>query len=100
MVDAMKICIQLAQTPPFQKYGVSLWDAAFPGCEIYKMWSDQYLACMARSYTSTLYHPVGTCKMGAVDDPSAVVDPRLRVKNIRNLRVADASIMPKIVSGK
>ncbi len=51
----------------------------------------------ARRTAVTIYHPTGTCKMGT--DPMAVVDPRLRVRGIDRLRVADASIMPRIVSG-
>ena len=51
----------------------------------------------ARKTSVTIYHPTGTCKMGV--DPDAVVDPRLRVKGTKGLRVADASIMPIIVSG-
>lgn len=47
----------------------------------------------------TIYHPVGTCKMGPAEDQTAVVDPRLKVYGIGNLRVIDASIMPTIVSG-
>ncbi|KAG8332573.1 hypothetical protein J6590_020079 [Homalodisca vitripennis] len=47
----------------------------------------------------TIYHPVGTCKMGPYKDPEAVVDAQLRVYGVPNLRVADASIMPTIVSG-
>lgn len=52
-----------------------------------------------RTYTMTIYHPAGTCKMGPDTDPEAVVDPGLRVRGISNLRVIDASIMPDIVSG-
>ncbi|WP_134725435.1 GMC family oxidoreductase [Paracoccus luteus] len=51
----------------------------------------------ARMNSTTIYHPTGTCRMGA--DASAVVDPRLRVRGVRGLRVADCSIMPEIVSG-
>lgn len=47
----------------------------------------------------TIYHPVGTCKMGPKWDKGAVVDPRLRVYGVGGLRVIDASIMPTIPSG-
>lgn len=57
------------------------------------------MKCMAQTLTATIYHPVGTCKMGQAADPSTVVDPQLRVKGVKRLRVADASIMPEIVSG-
>lgn len=51
----------------------------------------------ARHYGNTLYHPVGTCRMG--EDPGAVVDSRLKVHGIEGLRVIDASVMPEITTG-
>lgn len=59
--------------------------------------SDTELLEMARSIAQTIYHPTSTCKMGS--DAAAVVDDRLRVHGVANLRIADASIMPTIVSG-
>jgi choline dehydrogenase len=59
--------------------------------------SEEGLASHIRKTLETIYHPVGTCKMG--NDPNAVVDHRLRVHGIEGLRVADASIMPEIVAG-
>lgn len=50
-------------------------------------------------YTATIYHPVGTCRMGPEHDVRNVVDDRLRVHGVRRLRVVDASIMPDIVRG-
>ena len=61
--------------------------------------SDEELAKAAGDVGTTIFHPVGTCKMGTVDDPSAVVDSRLRVIGLEGLRVVDASIMPTITSG-
>jgi choline dehydrogenase len=59
--------------------------------------SDDSLIEHIKKTLETVYHPVGTCKMGT--DNMSVVDPTLKVHGISNLRVVDASIMPKIVSG-
>jgi choline dehydrogenase len=61
--------------------------------------SDDELARLAGDIGTTIFHPVGTCKMGRADDPTAVVDARLRVHGVAGLRVADASVMPTITSG-
>jgi len=59
--------------------------------------TDDDIRAILRQRTDTVYHPVGTCKMG-IDD-MAVVDPSLRVHGIEGLRVVDASIMPTIIGG-
>jgi len=60
---------------------------------------DASLAKAAGDIGTTIFHPVGTAKMGSVSDPQAVVDERLRFYGIAGLRVADASVMPTITSG-
>ncbi|HEY6777389.1 MAG TPA: GMC family oxidoreductase N-terminal domain-containing protein [Thermoleophilaceae bacterium] len=59
--------------------------------------SDEEILAKIRQYTMTLYHPVGTCRMG--DDEGAVVDRELRVRGVERLRVVDASVMPEVPSG-
>lgn len=61
--------------------------------------TDDELARLAGDIASTIFHPVGTVKMGRVDDDTAVLDPHLRVKGVAGLRVVDASVMPEITSG-
>ncbi len=61
------------------------------------MQSDEAIEAYIRKTGDTAWHPVGTCKMGI--DNEAVVDPKLRVYGVENLRVVDASVMPVIVSG-
>ena len=67
-----------------------------PGAQLQ---SDAELAQAAGDIGTTIFHPVGTAKMGAVGDAGAVVDERLRVRGVGKLRVIDASVMPRIVSG-
>jgi choline dehydrogenase len=61
--------------------------------------SENELVSAAGNIGTTIFHPVGTCRMGRAGDSGAVVDPKLRVRGIERLRVIDASIMPTITSG-
>ena len=61
--------------------------------------TDEELAMAAGDIGTTIFHPVGTCRMGRADDPAAVTDPELRFKGLAGLRIVDASIMPTITSG-
>jgi choline dehydrogenase-like flavoprotein len=67
-----------------------------PACQTL---TDEEILAFVQAQALTVYHPVGTCKMGREDDPMAVVDPCLNVHGIKGLRVVDASIMPTIVGG-
>lgn len=99
MVEGFKQGTTLMFTHTMQKIGASLVTTPMPYCEDYKWGSDEYWACVAQEYTTTIFHFTGTCKMGPKHDEEAVVDPELKVYGIKNLRVVDASIMPKIVRG-
>ncbi|XP_033751082.1 glucose dehydrogenase [FAD, quinone]-like [Pecten maximus] len=68
-------------------------------CSEHEFRSDKFWECYVRHFTLTVYHPTTTCRMGSKDDPSAVVDPQLRVKGISGLRVADASVMRNVPAG-
>jgi choline dehydrogenase len=91
LVDGVKLARELARTPALGRYrGAEVWPGDWAR-------TDEDLAEHVRRHVQTLYHPVGTCRMG--EDAGAVVDARLRVRGVEGLRVADASVMPGIVSG-
>lgn len=93
LIRALKIARAAFATAPFARYrGVEV----APGPDIA---SDEGLDRYIRETGYTVHHPGGTCRMGAPDDPASVVDPQLRVKGIAALRVADASVMPRVIGG-
>ncbi|MEQ8601993.1 MAG: choline dehydrogenase [Marivibrio sp.] len=91
--EALKLTRRISDQPALQKYKAREYK---PGLEIS---SDEELWRAAGDIATTIFHPVGTCKMGPASDGWAVVDERLRVHGIAGLRVIDASIMPTITSG-
>ena len=91
--ESLRLTRRIAAMPALAKYRP---EEVKPGAQHQ---SDADLARLAGDIGTTIFHPVGTCKMGADDDPMAVVDSRLRVRGVPGLRIADASVMPRITSG-
>jgi choline dehydrogenase len=91
--QALRLTRRIAQQPALAKYQPSEF---LPGANFR---SDEELAKAAGDIGTTIFHPVGTCRMGPDSDAHAVVDARLRVRGLSGLRVVDASIMPTITSG-
>ncbi|HTN67627.1 MAG TPA: GMC family oxidoreductase N-terminal domain-containing protein [Burkholderiaceae bacterium] len=91
--DSLTLTRKIVAAPALQKYAP---EEFMPGPQFR---SEEELAHAAGDIGTTIFHPVGTCKMGSDNDPAAVVDSRLRVKGVAGLRVVDASVMPLITSG-
>jgi choline dehydrogenase len=90
IVEGIKILREIYRQPAFRH----LWDEeVVPGQDVT---TDEEILEAARRGGGTVYHPVGTCRMGS--DENAVVDPDLRVRGVEGLRVIDASVMPMITS--
>lgn len=99
MVEGIKFALNISAAPSMQRFGSRPHRIPFPACRNIPFGTDEYWECSVRQFTFTIYHPVGTAKMGPSWDDRAVVDPRLKVYGIAGLRVVDASIMPTIISG-
>jgi choline dehydrogenase len=91
--DSLRLTRRIVAQPALAKYQPQ---EVKPGVQFQ---SDDDLARLAGDIATTIFHPVGTCRMGAADDPGAVVDARLQVRGVAGLRVVDASMMPTITSG-
>ena len=91
--ESLRQVRKIVSQPALAKYQPEEWK---PGLQFQR---DEELARLAGDIANTIFHPVGTTKMGRDDDPMAVVDSRLRVRGIEGLRVVDAGVMPRITSG-
>lgn len=96
IIEGVRVIMNITNQEAMRKIGTRIHDVPIPQCARYAFASDAYFDCMARHLTFTIYHHTSTCKMGPPSDKKAVVDPRLRVYGVSNLRVADASIMPYV----
>jgi choline dehydrogenase len=91
--DSLRVTRRIVAQPALQKYHPEEYK---PGTQFE---TDAELAQLAGDIATTIFHPVGTTKMGTDDDPLAVVDSRLKVRGVAGLRVVDAGVMPLITSG-
>jgi choline dehydrogenase len=91
-VRGLKLARRILRMPSLRKV---IAEELYPGPQEHM--PDSELEQFVRQYAKTVYHPVGTCRMG--NDPLAVVDSQLRVHGVGRLRVCDASVMPTICSG-
>ena len=91
MIEGVRIARKLLSAPDFDRFQES---ELYPGEEAQ---TDDEILEFLRERAETIYHPIGTCKMGS--DDRAVVDDQLRVHGLEGLRVVDASVMPAITSG-
>ncbi|WP_425830398.1 GMC family oxidoreductase [Streptomyces fractus] len=88
LVDGIKIAREIAKTEPLAGW---LKREVCPGPDVT---DDEALSEYARKVAHTVYHPAGTCRIGAADDELAVVDPQLKVRGLNSIRIADASVFP------
>jgi choline dehydrogenase len=94
LVRGVQLAIKILEQPSLAKL-IKLRHLPAPGVEK----DIEALRHYVRQSAKTVFHPVGTAKMGPDTDPMAVVDSELRVRGVTGLRVADASVMPTLVSG-
>jgi choline dehydrogenase len=93
MIDGVRRARKILAAPSFDKY--ESWEVG-PGPDAQ---TDEEILAFIRKNSETIYHPIGTCKMGDISDVMTVVDSQLKVKDIKGLRVVDASVMPSLVGG-
>ncbi|XP_065093148.1 glucose dehydrogenase [FAD, quinone]-like [Ochlerotatus camptorhynchus] len=99
LVDGLKWQRKFLNTKAMRSLNATELRFKIPECDDNPIDSDEYLKCYVSFFSTTIYHPVGTARMGPTRDQRAVVDPQLRVRGTKGLRVIDASIMPNIISG-
>jgi choline dehydrogenase len=93
MLEAVALSRHVLAQPAFDSFR---GEELFPGAQAT---DTAALVDFIRRKAESIYHPVGTCRMGADDDAGAVVDAQLRVRGVEGLRVVDASVMPALVGG-
>ncbi|KAF2894190.1 hypothetical protein ILUMI_11980 [Ignelater luminosus] len=97
--EGIQMTLEIINTTAFKTFEAHLVNVSLPACKIYEYLSKDFWYCHIRQLTMNIYHPIGTCKMGPNPTKGAVVDHDLKVNGIKQLRVADASVIPFTTSG-
>ncbi|KAJ8952367.1 hypothetical protein NQ314_007556 [Rhamnusium bicolor] len=99
LYEGIQFVLKLTATDAFKTIGAKFQAKPLPACKEFEAFSKDYWYCSLRQLTFDVYHPVGTCPMGPDSNSGAVVDNKLKVYGITNLRVADSSVFPFTLSG-
>lgn len=99
MVRGIDFVVEMCKTKPMINAGYAFEEIVFPNCETDCKWGTKdYWKCGIKNLATSIFHSVGTNKMGAIDDKTSVVDPSLKVIGIDRIRVIDCSAMPLLVT--
>lgn len=100
MVEVCLIALKIVNTTAVQEaVSGQPFTNTLPGCEKYPIGTPEFCRCLVLTITLSGNHEGGSCKMGSKEDILAVVDPELKVKGVKGLRVIDSSVMPDLTSG-
>ncbi|XP_058801853.1 glucose dehydrogenase [FAD, quinone]-like [Phymastichus coffea] len=99
LIWGIHVALSLADSPTMRKLNLTLTSMPIPECSNFEFKSDEYWVCAIHQETRTENHQAGTCKMGPIHDPMAVVDTRFSVYGVKGVRVVDSSSMPLMISG-
>ncbi|XP_035432780.2 ecdysone oxidase-like [Spodoptera frugiperda] len=97
-VAGIKMATKILDTPYFKKINAFLGSMDVPECNEYELDSEDYWRCICINLVTSIFHPMGSCKMGS-DISTSVVNSRLQVHGVNNLRVIDAGVFPSTISG-
>ncbi|XP_036339664.1 glucose dehydrogenase [FAD, quinone]-like [Rhagoletis pomonella] len=98
VLRAMRFQEQLVNTTAYKAMNATMLLPSIDECDAYELRSDDYWRCYLKYFSCTLYHQSATVKMAPETDETSCVNPRLQLRGVDNVRVADASVMPKVPS--
>ncbi|KAG5667861.1 hypothetical protein PVAND_015830 [Polypedilum vanderplanki] len=97
-IEGIRFVEKLIETPPYKAVDAKLYKKPITGCEMHEFGSESYWECAVRTFTVSLHHQLGTCKMGSENDKNSVVNSRLKVIGMKKLRIVDTSVVPAAAS--